>query len=189
MAPAGAVTASVRCIVRRLSVPPDSDFHIFDEAYFLRPVDLSVDITASTTNVVGPNEQITYTLTVSNRSESMSGSYFVTNNLTTNLTFVSADSGGVNNGSLVTWSLFGLPAHSATTLTVTALQPLYNGSTQQFDYAISAWVASGIGDPVPGNDADTTQTTIWGIPMLTTLAMILMAVGVAYAYYRRTRTA
>ena len=137
--------------------------------------------------MVGPHELITYTLVVSNRSSSLSGSYFVTNDLTTNLTFVSASSGGVYSGSKVSWALVGIPGNSFTTLTVTASQPLSNGSTQRFDYAISAWVASGIGDPISGNNAATTQTTVWGIPMLKTLAMIILAVGVAYAFYCRNR--
>lgn len=187
VAPNGAVTASVRCIVNRYGTPANADFHIFDEAYFLRPVDLTVSITASTTNVVGTKETVTYTLVVSNRSSSMSGTYFVTNFLPTNLTFVSASSGGVYNASAVSWGLFGLLGGATTTLTVTAVQPYYTGSTQRFTNAVSAWVTSDIGDPVSSNNHAAVETTTWGIPFLTTTAMLILAGIIVYAFYRRSQ--
>jgi len=187
VAPAGAVTASVRGVVHMIGTPVDSpDFHIFDEFYFLRPVDLSISISAST-NLVGSDQFIIYSLLVSNCSATMSGSYFVTNDLTTNLSFVAASDDGVNNGTLVTWSMFGLLGGATTTLTVTATQPHYTGSTQEFSHAVSASVVSGIGDPIPGNNNTTTQTITVGIPMLSLLALLLLGGAILYSGLRLHR--
>jgi hypothetical protein len=186
-APAGAVTASVRAIVHMLSTPVENpDFHIFDELYFLRPVDLTVTITAST-NIVGANEFITYSLLVSNRSESMSGAYTVNVDLTTNLAYSSASAHSSHSGTEVNWALFGLPGGSATTLTVTATQPHYTGSTQEFSHVVSATVTSTIGDPISGNDGTSTETITVGIPMFTTLALLLLAGVVAWVFVRHHR--
>ncbi len=183
-APAGAVTASVRAIVHMLSPPvANADFHIFDELYFLRPVDLTVTLTAST-NIVGANEFITYSLLVSNRSESMSGAYGVNIDLTTNLTYSSASAHSAHSGTEVNWSLFGLQGGSATTLTVTATQPHYTGSTQEFSHVVSATVTSTIGDPISGNDDTSTETITVGIPMFTTLALLLLAGVMAWVFLR-----
>lgn len=184
VAPAGAVTASVRAIVHMLGVPAASaDFHIFDEAYFLRPVDLTVSITAST-NLVGGNQLITYSLLVSNRSDSISGSYTANADLTTNLAFISASESGIASGSEVSWTLFGLPGGSATTLTVTATQPHYSDSAQTFSHVVAATVTSAIGDPIPGNDSSATETLTMGIPMFTSLALLLLAGVVAWVFIR-----
>lgn len=187
IAPAGAVTASVRGIVHMISAPVDGpDFHIFDEFYFLKPVDLTISITSST-NIVEANQQITYYLLVSNRSASMSGSYFVTNNFTTNLLFVTASDNGINSGSTVTWSMFGLLGGATTTLTVIATQPNYTGSTQEFSHVVSASVSSGIGDPIPANNDSTTQTITVGIPMMTLLALLLVGGAILFARLRMHR--
>jgi hypothetical protein len=185
VAPVGAVTASVRGIVHMVSAPAvDGDFHNFDEGYFLRPVDVSITLSAST-NPVAAHQEIVYALLISNRSTSMSGSYFVTNNLTTNLAFVSASHGGVVNGSVVSWSLFGLLGGATTTLIVTAVQPHFTGSTQEYTQVVSASVQSGIGDPIPGNNSVLINTITVGIPMLGALATAILVISILYAAYRR----
>ncbi|MBW7907405.1 MAG: hypothetical protein H3C50_00570 [Kiritimatiellae bacterium] len=187
VAPAGAVTASVRGIVHMVSAPTVTpDFLIFDEFYFLRPVDLTITLSAST-NIVGANQLITYSLLINNRSASMSGSYFVTNDFTTNLTFVSASDDGVNSGSTVSWSMFGLLGGATTTLTVTATQPHYTGSTQEYVHTVSASVGSGIGDPISGNNSQSTQTTTVGVPMLTLLALLILGAVFIWARWRMQR--
>jgi hypothetical protein len=187
VAPAGAVTASVRGVVHMPSAPAvDADFHNFEEFYFLRPVDLSITLTAST-NVVGADQLITYTLMISNRSASMSGSYFITNDLTTNLTFVSATDGGVASGTMISWALFGLPGGMTTNVSVTATQPYFTGSTQEFSHAVSAAVSSGIGDPVPGNNTAGLNTITVGVPLLTLMGLCVLAAVIAAVSYRRHR--
>lgn len=187
VAPAGAVTASVRAVVHMSSTPVDSpDFHIFDEMYLLRPVDLTIQVTAST-NIVGANQEIVYSVMISNRSASMSGSYFVTNDLTTNLSFIAASDGGILSGTAVAWSMFGLLGGATTTLTVTATQPHFTGSTQEFVHAVSASVTSGIGDPIPVNNTNSMQTTTVGIPMLSLLGYLMIAFSLVYARYRMLR--
>lgn len=187
LAPAGAVTASVRAIVHMLSAPTtNADFHVVDELYFLRPVDLTVTLTAST-NIVAANQFITYTLLVSNRSDSMSGAYTVLIDLTTNLLFSGASSSGINTGTEVSWSLFGLLGGSTTTLIATATQPHDTGSTQEFSHVISASVTSQIGDPISGNDDSTTETITVGIPMFTTLALLLLAGVIVWVFIRNRR--
>lgn len=61
-----------------------------------------------------------------------------------------------------------------------------NGLALPLAYAISACVTSSFSDPVPGNDADTPQTQVPGIPLLTPLAMALLTADMAYAHNRQT---
>lgn len=187
VAPAGAVTASVRGIVRMLSTPTEETaYHIYDEFYFLRPVFLTLSLHAST-NLVAAHEYITYTIVVSNRSASMSGSYFVTQDFGTNLAFVSATAGGVNEGTLVNWSMFGLPGGASTALHVVATQPHYTGATQLVVHAVSASLHSGIGNLNPESTAVNMETTTVGIPMFTWLTLSVLGLVIGYAFYRQHR--
>jgi len=187
-APANTVTASVRGIVHMLSAPSgDTDFHIFDDFYFLRPVDLEIDMEASH-DLVGANQYVTYTFVVTNNSDSVSGTFFITNNLTTNLNYISSTGGGTNSGSLVIWELNGLAGGASTTLTVTAMHTNYTGSTQEFSHTVTASVSAEISDTQSSNDSTETETRTVGIPMMTTISLTLLGLVIAYAFYRRQQS-
>jgi len=188
VAPANAVTASVRGIVHMLSAPSgDTDFHVFDDFYFLRPVDLEIDMEASH-DLVGANQYVTYTFVVTNNSDSVSGTFFITNDLTTNLNYISSTGGGTNSGSLVIWELDELAAGASTTLTVTAMHTNYTGSTQEFSHTVTASVSAEISDTQSSNDSAETETRTVGIPMLTTVSLSLLGLVIAYAFYRRQQS-
>lgn len=188
-APAGAVTAGVRGIVYMPAAPSsDTDFHIFDDFFLLEPVDLSITIYA-TTNYLETGTQVSYLLTIHNGSVAASGIFTVTNNLSSNLTYVSSSDGGINNGQFVSWQLNSLAGGSFTTITVTAVQPVFNGNTQQIENVVSATVNSSVGDPNTGNNSNTTIARTVGIPMLSNVAMIILGCVLLYAFYRRHRLA
>jgi hypothetical protein len=187
--PPGAVTASVRAIVHMLSVPTQSpDYHVFDEAYFLRPVDLRISVSA-TTNYVEAYQSITYMVTVSNRSPSMSGAYTVRLGLPTELAVTNATVPYSVSGTNVTWHRFGLLGGSATTLLAHAHQPQFTGSTQQFARVISVNVTSDIGDPRPENNGNSITTITVGIPLLSALVRIILIAVLGWILAKRSRIA
>ncbi|NLG33928.1 MAG: hypothetical protein GX548_01095 [Lentisphaerae bacterium] len=187
VAPAGAVTASVRGIVRMLSQPTaNTDFHCFDEMYFLKPADLDISMSAST-NLVGAHELVTYSIVVSNRSPHYAGSYIVHQALTTNLAFVSASDGGTHVGTNVTWALWGIPGYSAKILTLVATQPTYSTSTQEVSNLVFLSVETLVDDPISSNNEDSGEIYTVGVPMFTTLVLIALALVVVYAFHRHHR--
>lgn len=183
VAPAGAATASVRGIVQMLSAPPNPNIHYFDEFFFLRPVDLAMSISA-TTNYAEAGVHIVYTVTVSNRSPSMSGAYFVTNLFPSGLTLVDATPGSITSASSVWWEIFGLPAGSTTSLTMTLMQP-FTGSTQLIHNVIQSSVSSLVGDPISANNSTTVTTVTVGVPILTWVGLLVLMAAVGAALYRR----
>jgi len=71
-------------------------------------------------------ETLTYTITLANAGAVDETSYGVTDPLDANVTFVSADNGGVLAGGTVTWSGLTIPANGtlALTVTVTVANPI-----------------------------------------------------------------
>ncbi|MCO5045057.1 MAG: hypothetical protein M9935_07250 [Kiritimatiellae bacterium] len=87
----------------------------------------------------------------------------------------------------MSWSSVRIGRWGTTTLTVTATQPHYTGSTQEYVHTVSASVGSGIGDPISGNNSQSTQTTTVGVPMLTLLALLILGAVFIWARWRMQR--
>ncbi len=79
-----------------------------------------------------PGEQLTYTITLTNTGGSAATNYGVTDTLDPNVTFVSADNGGVAVGGAVTWAGLTVPANGTLVLTVVVqvVDPIPAGVTQ-----------------------------------------------------------
>jgi hypothetical protein len=147
---------------------------------------------------------------VTNSSATASGSYSVTNTLSTNVTYAVAYSttnpstfevthftanGGVfsggtyangsYSGGMVTWVLGGLGAGSSTSLYLYAAQSTFSSSTQEVNNVVTVTVSSSRPDPNAANNTSNSSFTTVGIPMLSTLSMLTLACVIAYAFYRR----
>ncbi|PIQ76580.1 hypothetical protein COU78_02635 [Candidatus Peregrinibacteria bacterium CG10_big_fil_rev_8_21_14_0_10_49_24] len=71
-------------------------------------------------STAAPGETLTYTITVENISNKNATGVTVLDTLPTNVTFVSADSGGVHSNGTITWNNISVNANSSVTLTVIA---------------------------------------------------------------------
>ena len=70
-------------------------------------------------STVTPGENLTYTITVENITPANATGVTVIDTLPSNVTFVSADNGGIHSNGVVTWSSLSVNANSNKTLTVT----------------------------------------------------------------------
>ena len=59
---------------------------------------------------VGPGTPLTYTLTIRNTGSAAAANAIITDTLPAHTSFVSADNGGILNGSVVTWNIAAIPA-------------------------------------------------------------------------------
>jgi uncharacterized repeat protein (TIGR01451 family)/gliding motility-associated-like protein len=89
---------------------------------------------------VFPGGNITYTITVANSGTSVANDVLVTDQLSPNLTFVSATSGGTHASGLVTWEISSLaPGASRTfTLVVNVANTLVTGNTVSNTASVSS---------------------------------------------------
>lgn len=146
-------------------------------------VDLSVTVIAST-NYVTADDLVTVTVIVSNHSGTASSMYYVTNMLGGNVTILEASDGAVVSSGNVAWMLGNLGAGSSTSLTVT-VQPVFTGSDTELNNTITAVVTPVYTDPTPGNNNASSGNVITvGIPMMSDLAMLLLACVVVFAFWR-----
>jgi len=174
------------------------------------PVDLGLSASVSPFYVAYGDTNL-FTFVVTNNSLTASGFYYVTNSLSTNISYhvaysttnmfavvthYTADggvySGGTYNngkyvGGYVTWTLNSLGGGASTTLILTAIQSTLTDSTQQVSNVSTVTVSSSISDPNPSNNSASTSFTSVGIPMLSTLAMLILTGVIAYVFYRRNR--
>ncbi len=151
---------------------------------YTNEVDLGVTLTASTNFALSGNP-VSYTITITNNSASVAGLFAVTSSITANLQFTGTNSaGGVTNGVNLVWQLAGLGAGASTTLVLNAI-PIYTGSTQELANTINVSVSPRYGDPVIGNNTASAGLNSVGIPLLTDLALLLLAVIIGWIVWRR----
>ena len=151
------------------------------------PGDLGLSIQVST-NFALPGQPVEFTIVITNHSAATSGSYYLTNQLGSDFVFVTGSVGAVASGSTVTWSLGGLAGGASTSIVLT-VTPVYTGSTQELNSAVSATVFHVPGDPVPGNNSATSgSVTTVGIPMMTFWVLLAFGAALAFGLYRRSRT-
>jgi uncharacterized repeat protein (TIGR01451 family) len=75
----------------------------------------------SQAGIAEPGETLTYTITLTNTGGTAVTGFGVTDPLDTNVSFVSADNGGVNSAGVVTWSGLTIPANGNLVLTVVVI--------------------------------------------------------------------
>ncbi|HMO03376.1 MAG TPA: autotransporter-associated beta strand repeat-containing protein [Kiritimatiellia bacterium] len=151
---------------------------------YTNEVDLGVTLVASTNFALSGNP-VSYTITITNNSASVAGLFAVTSSITANLQFTGTNSpGGVTNGVNLVWQLGGLAGGASTTLVLNAM-PIYTGSTQELANTINVSVSPRFGDPVAGNNTASAGLNSVGIPLLTDLALLLLAGVIAWLVWRR----
>lgn len=178
---------------------------------YSNPVDLGVSAE------VIPNYLVygatnSFVLVVSNNSAFVSGSYYVSNTLSTSLTYNvaysltnsltmvvthhTADGGvfsggvyvnGTYSGGNVTWTLWNLGAGASTTLILNASQSVFSESTQEVFNVSSTTLTTTMTDPTLANNTTSSNFTTVGVPMLTTLGLLALANAIFYAFYRHQR--
>jgi uncharacterized repeat protein (TIGR01451 family) len=131
-------------------------------------------VDASGNGVAEAGEQLTYTITLSNRGGSAATGYGVTDPLDANTNFVSASNGGALSGGAVTWTGLTVPAGGtlALTVVVTVKSPIPPGVMQ---IANSAYRT---GDPPPNCTTAPRPDNCTEIP---TASAVLIAKSVADA--------
>jgi uncharacterized repeat protein (TIGR01451 family) len=107
---------------------------------------------------VGPSSNVTYTLTVRNIGNAAATGATITDPVPANTSFVSADSGGTNDGGTVTWSGLSIPAGGSVTVHMTV----------SIADAIKNKVKSIVNDGVRVTSAEGPSTT--GSPFTTPIA-------------------
>ncbi|HLX71756.1 MAG TPA: SdrD B-like domain-containing protein, partial [Verrucomicrobiae bacterium] len=113
--------------------------------------DLAIGKSAAASTLATSN--LVYTISVTNFGPSAASSVVITDALPAGGTFVSADSGGVNNGGIVNWALGTLANGEVTNLTLTIAAPA-SGTLIN-----TASVSSPISDPNSTNDITPPVTT------------------------------
>src|SRR5690606_460130 len=100
------------------------------------PTEADVGIAKTVTDASGngiaePGESLTYTIELTNTGGSAAVNYGVTDPLDPNVSFVSADNGGVHAGGVVTWTGLTVPAGGNLVLSVvvTVVDPIPDGVT------------------------------------------------------------
>jgi uncharacterized repeat protein (TIGR01451 family) len=154
---------------------------------YTNEVDLGVSMSAST-NYALAGSNIAYTIVVSNNSLMAASLYYVTSSLSSTLEYM-PDQDGVGglsiNGRNATWRLAGLAAGGTTSITINATAA-YTGSTQEVSGVVSVGVMPAYGDPeLDNNETSSSAVTVVGIPMLTHLGMLLLAIAIGIALWRK----
>jgi len=175
--------------------------------------DLGISATANP-GVIAYGESSTILLVISNNSSFVSGSYFVTNNLSTNVTYGvaysltnqftmevthhTADGGmygggyytnGTYTGGYVSWIQNYLGAGASTTLTIVAIQSLTQDSTQQVENVSIANLTPTLGDSNSSNNTASTTFSTVGIPLLSTLGFLIFGSLLFRLLHRQHRRA
>jgi uncharacterized repeat protein (TIGR01451 family) len=113
--------------------------------------DVGLDASAALT--VYATSNLVYTISLTNFGPSIASSVTVTDRLPVNVTFVSADSGGVDNAGTVTWNLGDLPNGAVTNLTLIVAAPTNGAVTNSFTAGTTAT------DPNTDNNISSTLVT------------------------------
>jgi len=120
--------------------------------------DLVVVESGPATALAGSN--LVFTVSVTNRGPATATSLLISNKLAAGYTFLSASSGGVHNGNLVTWSFPSLAPNAVTNFTVTAF------ATEGGSYTNIASGTSAVLDLNPANN-DGSQVNAKSVTVLT----------------------
>ncbi|MDQ5844333.1 MAG: lamin tail domain-containing protein, partial [Acidobacteriota bacterium] len=111
---------------------------------------------------VAPGRTLTYTLTVTNAGPDAAQSVVVTDNLSSDVTFVdcSSDQGGVCEGSGNNQTIAFSSLASGVTATITIHATVGNSLTTGTVISNTTSVASATADPIPGNNSDSEDATV-----------------------------
>lgn len=106
------------------------------------PVDLAIT-SSSTPGPVPVDDIITYTITVTNNSNYLINTYYVTNRLNAGMVYLGSSDSGTESGGTVRWTLSNLPANGSKTITMTARCP-FSGA---FSVISEVWPLRSEADP------------------------------------------
>lgn len=149
--------------------------------------DLSIAKTANATQFV-PGAPAVYTIVVTNNGPGPAANVVVTDVLPAGTTLLSATTtqGSCSGSATVTCTLGTLGAPATATITLEVRLPLTPGPVVN-----TATVTSSDGDPTPANNAATATITVTGapagIPTLSPLMMLMLALSLATIFILRTR--
>jgi uncharacterized repeat protein (TIGR01451 family) len=143
--PAG-VTQVVNLAYQSGQTPPDCSAFPQPANCAQLPTSGAVDITkrlsgesGSVAGIAEPGETLTYTITLANSGGSAVTGYAITDPLDPNVSFVSADNGGVASNGSVAWSGLTVPSNGSLVLTVVVrvADPIPAGVTQIVNVAVA----------------------------------------------------
>lgn len=149
--------------------------------------DLSIAKTANATEFVAGAPAV-YTIVVTNNGPGPAANVVVTDILPAGTTLLSATTtqGSCSGSATVTCTLGTLAAPATATITLEVRLPLTPGPVMN-----TATVTSSDGDPTPANNAATATITVTGapagIPTLSPLMMLMLALSLATIFILRTR--
>lgn len=114
---------------------------------------------------IAPGRTLTYTLSVTNSGPDAAHSVVVTDNLSSDLTFVdcASNQGGVCGGTSTSPAVSFASLASGVTATITIHVTVSNSLTSGAVISNTASVASATADPAAGNNTDTEDTTIQAV--------------------------
>lgn len=149
--------------------------------------DLSIAKSANATEFV-PGAPVVYTIVVTNNGPGPAENVVVTDVLPAGTTLLSATTtqGSCSGSATVTCTLGTLAVPGTATITLEVRLPLTPGPVTN-----TATVTSSDGDPTPANNASGTTITVTGapagIPTLSPLMMLMLALSLAAIFILRTR--
>ncbi|MFM2082520.1 MAG: hypothetical protein RL380_1211 [Verrucomicrobiota bacterium] len=137
--------------------------------------DLAVSQTAAPASTY-TNNNVTFTLTVTNLGSSAASSVVVSNTLPTGLNYVSATPpANSTNGNTYAFALGSLASAGATNVTLTAK------TTTTGNFTNTAAVSSATTDPVPSNNSATAAVTVVTIPAIASVSTTNSTVTLAWS--------
>jgi hypothetical protein len=181
---------------------PDSGNNTASSDIFIMACGAVADLAVVMTfepNLVYVNDEVTYTLTVTNNGgggvgETGQGGYrqadasgiMVTTTLPAGMNFVSASSGCSANSGVVTCNIGSLPELASAMLTITVRAPAAPATALLTRAVVSGTVA----DPVPSNNVASVTFNVTAaapVPTLSEWGMILLAILLAFVSIRMVR--
>jgi uncharacterized repeat protein (TIGR01451 family) len=137
--------------------PPGSKVSRYQFALLIRPLAEQADLEISKADSPDPvtvGDNLTYTITVTNRGPDAATNVVVTDTLPSGVTFVSASPGCVHSAGVVTCNLGNIPAGDSVTITI-VVTPTAPGNIVN-----NVSVDSDTDDPDPANNAATAPTEV-----------------------------
>jgi uncharacterized repeat protein (TIGR01451 family)/CSLREA domain-containing protein len=137
--------------------PPGSGVDRYQYAELIRPLAEQADLEISKADSPDPvtvGDNLTYTITVTNRGPDAAANVVVTDTLPSGVTFVSASPGCVHSAGVVTCNLGTIPAGDSVTITI-VVTPTAPGNIVN-----NVSVDSDTDDPDPANNAATAPTEV-----------------------------
>jgi uncharacterized repeat protein (TIGR01451 family)/CSLREA domain-containing protein len=142
--------------------PPGSGVDRYQFARLIRPLAEQADLEISKADSPDPvtvGDNLTYTITVTNRGPDAATNVVVTDTLPSGVTFVSASPGCVHSAGVVTCNLGNIPAGGSVTITIVVTV------TAPGTISNTATVTSDTLDPNTANDSDAEPTEVQSGPI------------------------